>query len=74
MEVFYKRFYFRPNKIWEIVREMLGSLGHDEAAPARGRRIFPVPCAHTRLDPAYQSSRRTCRFFMPLPPSSASPR
>lgn len=25
MEVFYKRFYFRPRKIWEIVREMLGS-------------------------------------------------
>src|SRR5579862_9355632 len=24
MEVFYKRFYFRPGKIWEIVREMLG--------------------------------------------------
>lgn len=25
MEVFYKRFYFRPSKIWEIVREMLSS-------------------------------------------------
>jgi radical SAM superfamily enzyme YgiQ (UPF0313 family) len=25
VEVFYKRFYFRPGKIWEIVREMLGS-------------------------------------------------
>jgi hopanoid biosynthesis associated radical SAM protein HpnJ len=25
MEVFYKRFYFRPGKIWEIVKEMLGS-------------------------------------------------
>jgi hypothetical protein len=25
MEVFYKRFYFRPSKIWEIVREMLMS-------------------------------------------------
>ena len=23
MEVFYKRFYFRPTKIWEIVKEML---------------------------------------------------
>ena len=23
MEVFYRRFYFRPGKIWEIVREML---------------------------------------------------
>src|SRR5207248_6678897 len=23
MEVFYKRFYFRPAKIWEILREML---------------------------------------------------
>jgi len=23
MEVFYRRFYFRPSKIWEIVREML---------------------------------------------------
>jgi radical SAM superfamily enzyme YgiQ (UPF0313 family) len=23
MEVFYKRFYFRPSKIWEIVRQML---------------------------------------------------
>jgi hopanoid biosynthesis associated radical SAM protein HpnJ len=25
LEVFYKRFYFRPSKIWEIVREMLVS-------------------------------------------------
>ncbi|WP_042879835.1 hopanoid biosynthesis associated radical SAM protein HpnJ [Cupriavidus necator] len=25
VETFYKRFYFRPSKIWEIVREMLGS-------------------------------------------------
>jgi radical SAM superfamily enzyme YgiQ (UPF0313 family) len=25
VEVFYKRFYFRPSKIWEIVREMLMS-------------------------------------------------
>ena len=25
MEVFYKRFYFRPSKIWEIVRTMLSS-------------------------------------------------
>jgi hopanoid biosynthesis associated radical SAM protein HpnJ len=25
MEIFYKRFYFRPGKIWEIVREMLAS-------------------------------------------------
>jgi hopanoid biosynthesis associated radical SAM protein HpnJ len=25
MEQFYRRFYFRPSKIWEIVREMLGS-------------------------------------------------
>jgi hopanoid biosynthesis associated radical SAM protein HpnJ len=25
VEVFYKRFYFRPSKIWEIVREMMGS-------------------------------------------------
>ena len=25
VEVFYKRFYFRPTKIWEIVREMLVS-------------------------------------------------
>ena len=25
MEVFYRRFYFRPSKIWEIVREMLSS-------------------------------------------------
>ena len=25
MEVFYKRFYFRPSKIWEIVKEMLVS-------------------------------------------------
>jgi hopanoid biosynthesis associated radical SAM protein HpnJ len=25
MEVFYKRFYFRPSKIWEIVREMATS-------------------------------------------------
>jgi radical SAM superfamily enzyme YgiQ (UPF0313 family) len=25
MEVFYRRFYFRPSKIWEIVKEMLTS-------------------------------------------------
>jgi hypothetical protein len=25
VEKFYKSFYFRPSKIWEIVREMLGS-------------------------------------------------
>jgi hypothetical protein len=25
MEIFYKRFYFRPSKIWEIVKEMLKS-------------------------------------------------
>jgi hopanoid biosynthesis associated radical SAM protein HpnJ len=25
VEEFYKRFYFRPSKIWEIVREMMGS-------------------------------------------------
>ena len=25
LETFYKRFYFRPSKIWEIVREMLVS-------------------------------------------------
>jgi hopanoid biosynthesis associated radical SAM protein HpnJ len=25
MEVFYKRFYFRPSKVWEIVKEMLTS-------------------------------------------------
>jgi hopanoid biosynthesis associated radical SAM protein HpnJ len=25
MEVFYKRFYFRPGKVWEIVKEMLTS-------------------------------------------------
>jgi len=25
VETFYRRFYFRPGKIWEIVREMLGS-------------------------------------------------
>jgi hypothetical protein len=25
VETFYKRFYFRPGKIWEIVREMLSS-------------------------------------------------
>jgi hypothetical protein len=25
MEVFYRGLYFRPSKIWEIVREMLAS-------------------------------------------------
>lgn len=25
VETFYRRFYFRPSKIWEIVREMMGS-------------------------------------------------
>jgi hopanoid biosynthesis associated radical SAM protein HpnJ len=27
VEVFYRSFYFRPSKIWEIVREMLGNWG-----------------------------------------------
>jgi hypothetical protein len=25
VELFYKRFYFRPSKVWEIVGEMLAS-------------------------------------------------
>ena len=48
MEVFYKRFYFRPGKIWEIVREMLEQLGHDEAATARRRRVLPLPAGARR--------------------------
>ena len=31
------------SKIWEIVREMLAQLGHDEAASARRRRVLPLP-------------------------------
>ena len=43
VETFYKSFYFRPSKIWEIVQRNAGQLGHDEAAPARRRRVLPLP-------------------------------
>ena len=48
VEDFYKKFYFRPSKIASIVGEMLTSPRHDEAPPARGRGILPVPAQPRR--------------------------
>jgi hopanoid biosynthesis associated radical SAM protein HpnJ len=46
MEVFYKRFYFRPNKIWEIVREMLGSWDMMKRRLREGVEFFRFLRAH----------------------------
>ena len=43
VEDFYKSFYFRAPKIASIVGEMVRSPRHDEAAPARRRRVLPLP-------------------------------
>jgi hopanoid biosynthesis associated radical SAM protein HpnJ len=40
MEVFYKRFYFRPSKIWEIVKEMLSSPGMITRRLREGSEFF----------------------------------
>src|SRR6202042_119153 len=46
MEVFYKRFYFRPGKIWEIVREMLGSWEMMKRRLREGVEFFRFLRAH----------------------------
>ncbi len=46
MEDFYKRFYFRPNKIWEIVREMLSSWDMMKRRLREGVEFFRFLRAH----------------------------
>jgi hopanoid biosynthesis associated radical SAM protein HpnJ len=46
MEVFYKEFYFRPNKIWEIVREMLSSWDMMKRRLREGVEFFRFLRAH----------------------------
>ncbi|MFI4940826.1 MAG: hopanoid biosynthesis associated radical SAM protein HpnJ [Burkholderiales bacterium] len=46
VEVFYKRFYFRPSKIWEIVREMLGSWDMMKRRLREGVEFFRFLRAH----------------------------
>jgi hopanoid biosynthesis associated radical SAM protein HpnJ len=46
MEVFYKRFYFRPSKIWEIVKEMLASWDMMKRRLREGVEFFRFLRAH----------------------------
>jgi hopanoid biosynthesis associated radical SAM protein HpnJ len=46
VEVFYKRFYFRPSKIWEIVREMLTSWEMMQRRLREGVEFFRFLRAH----------------------------
>jgi radical SAM superfamily enzyme YgiQ (UPF0313 family) len=46
MEVFYKRFYFRPGKIWEIVKEMLASWEMMKRRLREGVEFFRFLRAH----------------------------
>src|SRR5579864_371564 len=46
MEVFYRRFYFRPGKIWEIVSEMLGSWEMMKRRLREGVEFFRFLRAH----------------------------
>jgi hopanoid biosynthesis associated radical SAM protein HpnJ len=46
VEVFYKSFYFRPRKIWEIVREMLGSWDMTKRRLREGVEFFRFLQAH----------------------------
>jgi len=46
MEVFYKRFYFRPSKIWEILREMLLSWDMMKRRLREGVEFFRFLRAH----------------------------
>jgi hopanoid biosynthesis associated radical SAM protein HpnJ len=46
MEVFYKRFYFRPSKIWEIVKEMLKSWDMLKRRLREGVEFFSFLRAH----------------------------
>jgi hopanoid biosynthesis associated radical SAM protein HpnJ len=47
MEDFYRRFYFRPGKIWEIVREMLGSWEMTRRRLREGVEFLRFLRAHT---------------------------
>jgi hopanoid biosynthesis associated radical SAM protein HpnJ len=46
IERFYKQFYFRPSKIWEIVREMLGSWDMMKRRLREGVEFFQFLRAH----------------------------
>jgi hopanoid biosynthesis associated radical SAM protein HpnJ len=46
MEVFYKRFYFRPSKIWEIVKEMLVSWDTMKRRLREGAEFYRFLRAH----------------------------
>jgi hypothetical protein len=46
LEIFYKRFYFRPSKIWEIVREMLASAEMMKRRLREGVEFFRFLRAH----------------------------
>ena len=46
MELFYRRFYFRPGKIWEIVREMLASWDMTKRRLREGVEFFRFLRAH----------------------------
>ncbi|RDI97336.1 hopanoid biosynthesis associated radical SAM protein HpnJ [Dyella solisilvae] len=46
VETFYRRFYFRPSKIWEIVREMLGSWEMTRRRLREGVEFFRFLRAH----------------------------
>jgi hopanoid biosynthesis associated radical SAM protein HpnJ len=46
VEAFYKSFYFRPRKIWEIVREMLGSWDMTKRRLREGVEFFRFLRAH----------------------------
>src|SRR5580698_2693883 len=47
MEDFYRRFYFRPGKIWEIVKEMLGSWEMTRRRLREGVEFLRFLRAHT---------------------------
>ncbi len=46
MEIFYKRFYFRPTKIWEIVKEMLVSWDTLKRRLREGAEFYSFLRAH----------------------------
>jgi hopanoid biosynthesis associated radical SAM protein HpnJ len=46
MEIFYKRFYLRPSKIWEIVKEMLASWDFTKRRLREGVEFFRFLRAH----------------------------
>ncbi len=46
VETFYKSFYFRPSKIWEIVREMLGNWDMLKRRLREGLEFFRFLRAH----------------------------